>query len=157
GWVGTSPIDSLAIAPADSNTIYVSVGGDFGTSWHILVTTNDGASWTQRDLPVAGQIAGIMVDPTNSQIVYAVRRVFGGGHVFRQPNGGVPWTDMSGNLPTLPTYSIALGGDAIYIGSDDGVYASTDLGTSGTRLGDGLPHVQVHELVLNSTYGTLAA
>jgi photosystem II stability/assembly factor-like uncharacterized protein len=157
GWVVASPIDRLAVAPTDGNTIYVSVGGDFGNSWHIFVTTNDGGSWIERDLPVTGQIAGLQVDPTNSQIAYAVRNAFGGGHVFRTTDGGVSWTDISGNLPNLPAYTIALGSGTIYIGNDDGVYFSTDSGANWTRLGDGLPNVQVHELVLNAAFGILAA
>jgi hypothetical protein len=159
GWVGSDPIDSLAIAPSDPNTIYVSAGGNlgFGTAWRILVTTDHGASWSQRNLRIGGRINALQVDPTNSQIAYAVRNVFNGGHVFRTANGGQTWTDISGNLPNLPTYTIVVGADKLYVGNDDGVYVSDNLGATWSRLGDALPHVQVTELVLNPTLGILAA
>lgn len=159
GWVGSDAIDSLAAAPNDPDTIYVSAGGDlgFGTRWRIFVTTNHGASWSQRNLPVGGRINELQVDPANSQIAYAVRNVFNGGHVFRTTNGGQSWVDISGNLPNLPTYAIALGAGILYVGTDDGVYFSNNVGASWSHLGDGLPHAQVRELVLNTTLGILAA
>jgi photosystem II stability/assembly factor-like uncharacterized protein len=154
GWIGSNPIDCLAIAPSDPNTIYASAGGV------VFVTTNHGASWHQRILPGNSiSISDLLVDPANSQIAYAVRDqfVFNGGHVFRTTNGGVTWTNISGNLPNLPVHTIVLGNGTLYVGNDDGVYSSTSLGASWNRLGDGLPHVQVRELVLNASFGILAA
>src|SRR5262249_3905030 len=61
------PIDSLAVAPSDANTIYASAGGS------VFVTTDHGASWHQRNLPIAtDSISDLLVDPTDSQIAYAV-------------------------------------------------------------------------------------
>jgi photosystem II stability/assembly factor-like uncharacterized protein len=151
GWVGNGNIDCLAVAPSDGNMIYAAADGN------IFVTTNDGGSWTQRNIPGDLHIADIAIDPSNSQIAYAVRDRFGASHVFRTTNGGMTWSDISGNLPHLPVYTIALASGSLDVGNDDGVYCSTDLGASWNRLGDGLPHVQVRELVLNRTLGILAA
>jgi photosystem II stability/assembly factor-like uncharacterized protein len=151
GWVGSSIIDSLAVAPGDGNTIYVAAGSN------LFVTNDGGLSWSQRSIPGASHIAAILVDPANREIAYAAHDQFGGGHIFRTTDGGISWSDISGNLPDLPAYTIALGPDTIYLGNDDGVYFSTDLGTSWNRLGDGLPNAQVRELVLNPALGILAA
>lgn len=101
------------------------------------------------------------MDPANNQIAYAVRDRFDGGHVFRTTNGGQSWTDISGNLPNLPTNTIALDSRAtpatLYVGTDDGVYASTDLGATWSRFRSGLPNAQVIELKLNTTLNILAA
>ena len=96
------------------------------------------------------------MDPTNSQVAYAVRDRFNGGKVFRTINGGLSWTSITSNLPDVPVYSIVLqpngagtGDDVLYIGSDTGVFTSSNLGASWTQLGVGLPTVQVRDLQLN--------
>src|SRR5262249_49547849 len=46
---------------------------------------------------------------------------------------------------------------ALYVGTDNGVYATTDGGLSWKRLGAGMPNVQVRDLELNQTTNTLLA
>jgi photosystem II stability/assembly factor-like uncharacterized protein len=149
-------IDSIAMAPSDSKTIYISVQG------HIFVTFDGGGVWNPRDVPtVADHFQKLVVDPTNNLIAYAVRDRFDGGHVFRTEDGGQSWTDRSGDLPNLPTYALVvdsrLGGNVLYAGNDDGVYVSSDLGGHWVRFGDGLPNAQVTHLELNTTLKILAA
>jgi hypothetical protein len=92
------------------------------------------------------------VDPNNAQIAYVVAANYsdttGGPHVWRTTNGGGTWTNISGNLPDMPVWSIALVGSGsiaqIYIGTDAGVYGSTNLGGSWSICGGGsLPNAQV--------------
>jgi hypothetical protein len=154
GWTVTSTIDSLATAAADGNTVYASAGG------HIFVTFDDGRSWQQRDVPgVTDHFQDLQVDPTDPLTAYAVRDRFGGGHVFKTTDGGLHWTDISGNLPDLPAYTLALDprSNTLYVGTDDGVYASADQGNTWSRFGAGLPHVQVRDLELNTNLQVLAA
>jgi photosystem II stability/assembly factor-like uncharacterized protein len=163
GWTVSDPIDSVAVAPSDGHTIYVATGGAFaGSSAHIFVSFDDGASWQQRDVAgVTDHFHSLLVDPTNNLIAYAVRDRFGGGHVFRTTNGGVTWADISGDLPDVPTYTIVLdprfSPTTLYIGTDSGVYASTDLGAHWVRFQTGLPNVQVTDLKLNTSLNLLAA
>jgi photosystem II stability/assembly factor-like uncharacterized protein len=157
GWTSSDNIDSLAAAASDVNTIYASAGG------RIFVTLDRGATWLERS--VAGlanpHFRALAVEPANSQTAYAVRDRFDGGHVFRTSNGGQSWTDISSNLPNLPTNTIALDTRAtpaaLYVGTDDGVYASTDQGATWARFRAGLPNAQVIELKLNMTLNILAA
>lgn len=144
-------IDAIAFAPSNFNTIYASAGG------RTFITTNNGASWTQINVSGAtDHVSQIVVDPTNSQVAYAVRDRFGGSKVFRTTNGGATWTSITGNLPDVPAFSIVLdangpgtGDDVLYIGTDSGVYTSPDLGTTWNQLGVGLPTTSVHSLQLN--------
>jgi hypothetical protein len=169
-WAPISPVlvgastyvDAIGVAAGDANTVYASFGGQFAQSSKIFVTTNHGASWVERDLPSgSGRVNDLEVDPTSPQVAYAVVSRFGGGHVFRTTNGGGTWADISGNLPDLPTWTLQLGkpasGDVLYVGNDDGVYVSTNLGVSWARLSTGLPHVQVLQLALNANLQMLAA
>jgi photosystem II stability/assembly factor-like uncharacterized protein len=154
GWTVSSNIDSLATAAADRNTVYASAGG------HIFVTIDDGHSWQQRDVPgIADHIQDLQVDPADPRTAYAVRDRFGGGHVFRTTDGGLHWTDISGNLPDLPAFTLALDSrsNTLYVGMDDGVYVSADQGSSWARFGASLPHVQVRDLELNTNLQILAA
>jgi hypothetical protein len=76
----------------------------------------------------------------------------------------VSWTNISGNLPDIPVWSIAVAtygtsqaNDVYYIGTDAGVYSSSNQGTTWARLGVGLPNVQVQNLAISEKLGILAA
>jgi photosystem II stability/assembly factor-like uncharacterized protein len=158
GWTGSDRdrVDSIAAAPSDVNTIYASAGG------HIFVTFDRGANWQQRDIPTVGDhFSALVVDPTNNLIAYAVRDRFTGGHVFRTTDGGQNWTDISGDLPDIPTQTIVLdprvAPNIIYLGTDRGVFSSMDLGLHWSVFGTGLPNAQVVGLKLNPNLNVLAA
>jgi photosystem II stability/assembly factor-like uncharacterized protein len=154
GWNVSSIIDSLAIAASDANTIYAAPGG------HVFVTFDDGASWQRRDIPgVTDHIQDLQVDPNDNLTAYAVRDRFGGGKVFMTTDGGQTWTNISGNLPDLPAYTLAIDPrtNYLYVGMDDGVYLSTNQGACWDRFSNALPHVQVRDLELNSNLQILAA
>jgi hypothetical protein len=156
-----APIDALAIAASNANTLYVTAGG------HVYITFNNGQFWFQRDVPGAKDgFNQILIDPTNDHIAYLVREQYNGpgntGHVFKTTNGGASWTDISGNLPNVPAYSIALESlyglvNKLFVGTDTGVYASSDGGTTWSKVKTGLPNVQVTSLEYNPTLNILAA
>jgi photosystem II stability/assembly factor-like uncharacterized protein len=142
-------VDAMVIAKSDPNTIYVAAQG------HIFVTHNDGALWTEMDIPgFTDHFADIEVNPTNSLNVFVVRDRFtsaAGGHVFETTDGGATWTDISTTLPNQPTNTFVIDprSGALYIGNDIGVYVSTNNGKSWTRFGTGMPNSQVVDLELN--------
>ncbi len=156
-------IDSIGVAPSDVNTIYASAHGE------VFVTTDHGAHWNEADngLPTNTSpqmhFEQIVVDPHNAQTAYIVAARFGdltgGGHVWKTTNGGQSWTDISGNLPDLPTWSIALDSvdNVLYVGNDVGVYTSSNGGTTWSQLGAGLPAVRVKTLDLEPNLNILAA
>jgi photosystem II stability/assembly factor-like uncharacterized protein len=148
-------VTAVAVAKSAPGTIYVAAG-----SANIFVTTNDGSSWTQRNIPnISDHIQTLVVDPSNSQVVYAIRDQFGQGKVFKSTDGGASWTDVSGNLPDLPAYGFALdpAHNAWYVGTDNGVFVSTNGGTSWAPFGTGLPNVQARFLQFDPALNVLAA
>jgi photosystem II stability/assembly factor-like uncharacterized protein len=166
GWTTNLPIDSLEVAPGDGKTIYATAAGK------LFETSDGGLNWNDRSIPSArDHINDLLVDPLNKQTVYAVRDQFDAGvavgHVFRTTTGGNFWSDISGDLPDLPVYAVALDPRStvdtpptLYVGTDRGVFLSTDF-TSGSPTWQvyktGLPNVQVRELVLNPELNVLAA
>jgi uncharacterized delta-60 repeat protein len=154
-----APISSVTIAPSAPNTIYITAGGA------LFVTTNDGGSWTAELGFNASGIANVTVDPSNAQTAYYVQGQFGGSQILETTNGGSSWTSITGNLPNLPVYSLAVvhsfGTTQLFAGTDAGVYVSYDSGSSqGTTwapYATGLPNAQVVQLQYYSNLNVLAA
>jgi len=159
GWTSTKTIGALATS---GNTVYAATDDD-----KIFATTDDGANWTNVTPTGAVDPGGnirfrdMVLDPADPRVVYAVADQFSVAHVIRSTDGGASWTDLSGNLPDLPTESITLGVvggvQTVYVGNDDGVYATPSAAISWSRLGSGFPRAQVSNLDFDATAGLLAA
>lgn len=150
-------ISAIAIAKSSSATIYV------GTSdGNLYVTTNGGATFRsiRAGLPLRF-ISRIAVDPVNAQIAYVSLSGFGSGHVFKTTNGENTWSDISGNLPDIPVNALTLDPfvpSIVYIGTDNGVFVTTDGGATWAAVGpDTLPHSPVFDLKTNKTGSLVAA
>jgi hypothetical protein len=86
------------------------------------------------------------------------------GHVFRTTNGlgGSPtWTNLSGDLPDVPTNAIAVDPtrtpSILYVGTDIGVFQSLDDGAHWSYLSSGHPVVSVFGLDRNPTTGQIVS
>jgi photosystem II stability/assembly factor-like uncharacterized protein len=167
GWNTARGVTGLGVAYGDPNTIYADVG-----SGAIFVTTDHGASWNERDIPGISNVhsftpplGDIAVDSTNEAVAYVTFDKFstdlGGsvGHVFRTTDYGQHWTDISGNLPDTPTSCIVLDSrtNTFYVGTDIGVYFSSDGGASWAPFQTGMPNVRVVDLELCPALNILAA
>jgi autotransporter-associated beta strand protein len=143
----------------DPNTIYASSGNT------VEVTRDGGISWTSSNAGMpAGFLSAMTVDPTNSNIVYAVFSNFKINQVYQSVNGGATWAPLPGSFPAnFPARSIALdprpnalGNSTLYVGTDNGVIVSLDNGKTWQQFGAGLPNVSVTQLVLNQNLNTLS-
>ncbi|KAI0030869.1 glycoside hydrolase family 74 protein [Vararia minispora EC-137] len=106
-------VDALATDPVDPNRLYLATGM-YTNSWdpnngHILISTNQGASFTASPLPfkVGGNMPGrgmgerLVVDPNLNSILFFGAR---SGHgLYKSTNFGATWTAVSG-LPNTGTY-----------------------------------------------------
>lgn len=134
-WTRISPegdkeirnIESIAIHPRDTDTIYV------GT-WHLpWKTTNGGVNWKQTGYKANGviddsDIFGISVDPTNPSNVY-LNACSG---IYRSTNGGDKWAKYPG-IPFSARRSYALlphpvKPNVIFAGTSEGLWRSKDGG-----------------------------
>jgi hypothetical protein len=162
-WTAISPdltsggggIATVAISPADTNTIYAGAGD--GT---VAITTNLGATWTSitNGLPLRA-ITRIVVDPLDPKTAWLTVSGYGSGHVFKTINAGSSWTDISYNLPNAPVSGIVMqrGSREIDVATDIGVFALPLGTTSWTPLAASLPNVPVTDLVYDGARGRLIA
>ncbi len=166
-------IRAIGIGPTSSGLIYVSCGASADgkasayTADRVYVTTNNGVTWIERTPQVGNDIQNFAVDPTNSNIAYAVSANFSatGDNIWRTTNAGVTWTSISSTLIDAPFYDVLLdpgttsgsGDDILYVSGDQGVYRSIDLGANWSKFGIGLPISQVRDIEYSPQTKILAA
>jgi hypothetical protein len=151
----TSSLRSLGIGAASANTLYV--GSNDG---NVYVTTDAGATWQTRTPSSGGSWQDFAVDPTNSNIAYTVSNSFSGSvRIWKTTSAGASWSSLMGTgLPNVPTSSVLLDpGGTLYVGDDQGVYRSTDGGTTWSKFGASLPTVIVSDLEYSPALSMLAA
>lgn len=145
-----SNILQLAVAPSDSNIIYV------GFSNAIYKTIDGGITWQPTTLNAPHTITYIKVHPTNPHHLYVT---FSGyipdEKIYVSKDGGNTWQNISAGLPNVPANCVEYQN-----GSDDGIYVGTDIGVFYKNnqipifqpFSNGLPRVIVNELEIH--YGT---
>ena len=154
-----------ALSSANSGAIiyaaWTAGGGNPGPSFGRGIATNYGGTWHQ--VSTAGLpnrfIAGMTVDPANPAHAYAIfngysrRFVPGGGegHVFETMDGGMTWTNISGNLPDIASDALVISNGHLALATDAGMFMAATGGgmsTTWTRLGTGLPNVVVDDVTV---------
>jgi hypothetical protein len=177
-WSASSPamgseVLALALAPSSSAVLYAGTGA--GRIWR---SSDNGATLANWAEITAGTVAGsanlparaitdIVVHPTDPNSLYITFSGFNAqtpttlGHVYRgvSTDAGVTWLwrDVTSNLPDIPANAIELLTSlptTLYLGTDAGVFRTTNGGTSWGPFGDGLPSVIVSDLALDDS-GTL--
>jgi len=98
----TSSIGDAAIAPNDANLVWVGTGENNNrqsSSWGdgVYKSTDGGKTWKNMGLRDSKQIARIIVDPVDSDVVYvaALGSLWGAGGdrgVYKTSDGGLTWT-----------------------------------------------------------------
>ncbi|MGB9181591.1 MAG: DUF4214 domain-containing protein [Pyrinomonadaceae bacterium] len=153
----------VAVSPADSQRIYVYSGN--GVSTNLAVSTNGGASWTEKSTTSLdkGQFwynCYIYADPTNADTVY-----IGARDVFKSTNGGNTWTNLTHNYsgnsfqprsanahPDQHSLAFYPGNsNVIYIGNDGGLYKTTNGGSTFQSLNDTLSLTQFTSIARHPT------
>jgi photosystem II stability/assembly factor-like uncharacterized protein len=146
---------NLAISASAPSIVYAAVhdaangGATDHTLQGIYATDNAGATWTQKLGSPTSSMCGqqcwydmsIAVDPTNPQTVY-----FGGISFFKSTNGGVTFNDIGFSIH-VDHHAIAFhptSASTLFVGSDGGIYKSTDAGVSWASLNANLALTQFY-------------
>jgi uncharacterized protein (TIGR03437 family) len=156
---GVTQVSAIAIAPTDSNRALVGMADGYIHRNSNALTTTATTTWPSVQ-PRRGWVSSLAFDPNNKDIAYATYSTFGGGHVWRSADGGASWNpiDGSGNgaLPDVPVHSIVVDPSntaRLYIGTDVGVFVSTDGGANWAIETTGFPNVITESLQIQIANG----
>ncbi len=160
-WTNTGISGSSAMAMGTSNTSRIYAA----SSASIWRSDDAAATWTSISAGLGGNsITGIVVNPDNSLDVFVtVGNYVAGQKVYRSADGGATWTNISGSLPNIIMNCIAYQDtdgapdDALYIGTDLGVYYRNNTIGDWILFQNGLPNVPVFDLEINETVGLIRA
>lgn len=162
-WVASSQtlvgsVTGIAVAESDSNRLYSCT--DAGRAYR---SDNNGATspWTEisAGLPTA-PITDIVVSHTNRDRVAVTVGGAGTGHVFLSTNAGAAWTNVTGNLPDVSNSSFAfdpVAANTFYVGTDVGVFRTTDGGATWQAFDNGMPTVPTTDLHVERSERLLTA
>lgn len=89
-----------------------------------------------------GSVSDIFVDPSDPNRVFVTRAGFGGNKLFRSTIGGTTWQAVGANIPDVPANAVALDPmnlERVFVGSDVGVFESTDGGDTFQSMMENFP------------------
>jgi hypothetical protein len=154
GTFGTGVVNAFAVAVSNVNVIYASKGSA------LYKTTNASAFSAISGLPNL-YITSIAVSSIDENKVWVTFSGYSAGSkVYYSSNGGTSWTNISGSLPNIPSNTIVFqntGSDALYVGTDAGVYYKDNSLADWIPYMNGLPNVVVDELEIHAATNTITA
>lgn len=147
-------LSSIGISPQNDNIRIVGDrnGGIFGTT----TGANPLVDLDPFNNVPAGYVARAAVDPKNPDRAFVTLANFGINTVYRTNNMSAAqptWTSVSNGLPQVPASAFVIdpiNPQNLYVGTDIGVYSSSDGGANWTVLGTGLPRVAVFDMAITN-------
>jgi hypothetical protein len=138
-------ITAIGLSPTNSDVLYVGSGGK------VQLSTNFGASWSNRSTGVTGEVSSIELTGKDDQFVLISTR--GPGGVLISTNQGTSWTKVNGvsgsSLPSADVESVALDSASPltiwYAATAVGFYFTTDAGQH-WQMTSGLPIVACRDI-----------
>ncbi len=157
-----TPVACIGVAYTNPNTLIAGTGsGAVGALFQIFASSNGGTSWTNVTGTNPNRYpTDISFDPNSNSIAYLTYSGYGTPHVYRTVDAGQTWTNISSNLPDIPIQTVVvdpvLTGN-LYVGTDLGVYKSTNTGGSWAVFDNGMPPAMVLDLGISPTNRSLRA
>jgi len=125
-------INSIAVHPRNPNMVFIGTN-----NYGVMVSSDGGKNFVPSNTGFSGRfVDAIVTDRENANRVYAttINTTTGGGFFFTSDDGGASWQPSMRNMPPrLIAYSILQDdrdASTIYLGTNLGVYRSTDRGLS---------------------------
>jgi photosystem II stability/assembly factor-like uncharacterized protein len=146
-------VHNIAIAPSNPQVLYAN-------DWigNLFVSVDGGDSWNTRSTPGL-KVTSLAIDPADPAVLYASLGDFHDGEkVYRSEDSGETWTNVSGELPNAPANTIVVhpaNPDHLYLGTDIGIFVSTNGVGTWETYDSGLPNVIINELEIHENSNTL--
>jgi photosystem II stability/assembly factor-like uncharacterized protein len=156
---------AVAIAPTDGDRVLI--GTSFGAIHHSEAALSADASTNWLSVsPRSGFVSWVAYDPVDPMIAYATYSSFNRStvasdrHVYKTTDGGVSWTGIDGGgttgIPDIPVHCIVIDPTnraRLYVGTDLGIFVSTDGGGNWARENTGFANTPVESLALSNADG----
>jgi photosystem II stability/assembly factor-like uncharacterized protein len=163
-WTGCTTL-SMAESPVKEGTLWV------GTNDGLLHVTNDnGLNWSEvgqfiSDLPEGGSVSCIEPSWFDTATCYVSLRLNYIGdtksYIFKTTDNGKSWTKITGDIPQNQFSTVfqikedpSVKG-LLYVGTDNGLYFSSNDGTNWIRLKNNLPPAPVYGIAIQKHFGDL--
>jgi len=152
GNVPYGSLTSISESPKKFGLLYV--GTDDGNIWR---SKDVGYTWDKisTQLPQNLWVSRVWASKHEEGRVYASLNAYRFDdfkpYVYMSADYGETWTDISSNLPDEPINVIKEDkkeDDILYVGTDNGLYVSTNTGSSWMPWRGNFPRVAVHDLVI---------
>lgn len=170
GWTWTplsaSALSSYALSVIEpyvsGTTIGVFAGSSDGRIFHCDDVLSASPAWQEvTDNYPGGRVSDIAVDPNDAKNVFVTRGAFGAGRLYQSQIGGGSWNAIGSGLPDVPANTVAIDPaypNRIFVGTDTGVFESTDSGKNFSTMMIGFPlGAVVNDLEIDAASRTLTA
>ncbi len=154
GKIPYGTLTSISESPLKFGLLYI--GTDDG---NIQVSKDGGYTWTliSSKLPQGLWVSRVTASQHKESRVYATLNGYRYDnftpYLFMSDDFGATWTQLGSDLPAEPLNVVKEDPkreNIIYIGSDNGLYASFDMGKTCMSMSHQLPRVPVHDLAIQA-------
>ncbi|MFC4095895.1 VPS10 domain-containing protein [Euzebyella saccharophila] len=135
----------LLYTGSDDGLVHISKDG--GHHWELISNTFPKNLWVSR----------IVASKHKKERVYLALNGYRWDdfttYLFKSEDYGQTWTDISGTIPSSPVNAFVEdleNEQLLFVGTDNGLYASLDQGSSWEALKKGIPSVAIHDLVIQT-------
>ncbi|MBD80702.1 MAG: hypothetical protein CL840_17440 [Crocinitomicaceae bacterium] len=150
-----APISAMDISDSNETHLVVTKRVDYINKYNAQVfkTANGGTKWENitQGLPDSLYFTSVKIDDRDPKIMWVTTGGFiDGVKIFETRDGGANWKNISRNLPNIPVNCIEQdeysGNNAVYLGTDVGVYYTNDSLSTWQLYSKDLPNVIVSDL-----------
>ena len=157
---GQSPsVSAIGVARSNPDRVLAGTSEGYIHRTGVAQTANANTVWPNVR-PRAGVVSSLTFDPKDANVAYATYSNFGGTHVWKSTDGGATWVGIdgsgSGKLPDIPVHVLVVdpvNRSRLWIGTDLGVFATTDGGATWAVENTGFPNVVTEWLTLETGPG----
>jgi photosystem II stability/assembly factor-like uncharacterized protein len=157
-WVGPQTATWISISPVDGDVVWTV------SSTGVVYTVDDAETWENAaacGFPT-GEATKIHAHPTDVNTAFVTFSGYGEGdaHIAMTTDMGATWVDVTGDLPSQPVNTMIvdpLETAAWFIGTDAGVWSSTNGGVNWVPHEVGLPNAVILDLEIRRNARKLVA
>ena len=155
GNVAYGTLTTISESPFQFGLLYV--GSDDG---YVHLSKNGGGSWERvsNSFPKELWVSRVIASKHKKERVYVTLNGYRSDdftvYIYVSNDYGKNWENISNNIPTSPVNVIredSENPDLLYVGTDNGAYASFNQGKEWSPFQKGLPNVAIHDLVIQPT------